>query len=94
MNNKVKQIYAPDEKFEIGITSIIVNGIEIKIYDKEKLLIELVKDSEKIPFDYYKEIINNYRIISDTLDMDKLSDYLSYYKNDMYLFSKIQKEVF
>ena len=94
MDNKVKQIYMPEDKFDIGITTIMVDGIKIKIYDKEKLLIELVKNSKNIPFDYYKEIINNYRSISDKLDMNKLSDYLNYYKNDIDLFLKIQKEVF
>jgi predicted transcriptional regulator of viral defense system len=94
MDNKVKQIYVPEDKFDIGITTIMVDGIKIKIYDKEKLLIELVKNSKNIPFDYYKEIINNYRSISDKLDINKLSDYLNYYKNDIDLFLKIQKEVF
>ena len=91
---KVKQIYISEDKFNIGVTTIKVDGIKIKIYDKEKLLIELVKNSKNIPFDYYKEIINNYRSISDKLDMNKLSDYLNYYKNDIDLFLKIQKEVF
>ena len=94
MDNKVKQIYVPEDKFDIGITTIMVDGIKIKIYDKEKLLIELVKNSKNVPFDYYKEIINNYRSISDKLDMNKLSDYLNYYQNDIELFLKIQKEVF
>ena len=94
MDNKVKQIYVPEDKFDIEITTIMVDEIKIKIYDKEKLLIELVKNSKNIPFDYYKEIINNYRSISDKLDMNKLSDYLNYYKNDIDLFLKIQKEVF
>lgn len=94
MDNKVKQIYISEDKFNIGATTIKVDGIKINIYDKEKLLIELVKNSKNIPFDYYKEIINNYRSISDKLDMNKLSDYLNYYKNDIDLFLKIQKEVF
>lgn len=93
-DSKVKQIYLPEDKFDLGISKITVDGIEISIYDKEKMLIELVKNSEKIPFDYYKEIINNYRNLSDKLDMNKISDYLNYYKNDINLFSKIQKEVF
>ena len=83
MDNKVKQIYVSEDKFNIGVTTIKVDGIKIKIYDKEKLLIELVKNSKNIPFDYYKKIINNYRSISD-----------NYYKNDIDLFLKIQKEVF
>ena len=94
MNNKVKQIYVPEDRFDIGVTTVMVDGIKIKIYDREKLLIELVKNSKDIPFDYYKEIINNYRSISDKLDMNKLSDYLNHYRNDIDLFLKIQKEVF
>lgn len=93
-DNKIKQIYIPEDKLNLGASKIVVDGIEISIYDKEKMLIELVKNSDKISFDYYKEIINNYRSISDKLDMNKLSDYLNYYKNDVDLFSKIQKEVF
>ena len=93
-DKKVKQIYMPEDKFDIGVTTIKVDGIKIKIYDKEKLLIELIKNSKNIPFDYYKEIIHNYRSISDKLDLNKLSDYLNYYKNDIDLFLKIQKEVF
>lgn len=60
MDNKAKQIYVSEDKFDIGVTTIKVEEIKIKIYDKEKLLIELVKNSKNIPFDYYKEIINNY----------------------------------
>ena len=62
--------------------------------DKERLLIDLIKNSDKIPFDYYKEIINNYREISNKLDINKISDYLCYYKHDLDLFIQIQKEVF
>ncbi|MBR3523875.1 MAG: hypothetical protein IKN87_04285 [Bacilli bacterium] len=93
-NNKVKQIYVPEDKLKLGITTIKVNGTSIKIYDKEKMLIELIKNNKKIPFDYYKEIINNYRLISNKIDMNKLSSYLGYYKNNIDIFLKIQKEVF
>ena len=94
IDNKVKQIYVPEDIFDVGISTIKVNGIEIKIYDKEKLLIELVKNSEKIPFDYYKEIINNYREIKDELNIKKISEYISNYAIEDYLYDVIIKEVF
>ena len=34
-------------------------------------------------FDYYKEIIRNYRDISYELDMYKIEEYLSLYKNNL-----------
>ena len=58
------------------------------------MLIELVKMRKRLPFDYYKEIINNYRKIVNSLDMEKLEYYLSFYKNQESLFDAIQREVF
>lgn len=93
-DKKIKQIYVSGDLFNLGVSHIVINGVEIKIYDKERLLIDLIKNSDKIPFDYYKEIINNYREISNKLDINKISDYLCYYKHDLDLFIQIQKEVF
>ena len=37
--------------------------------------IELVRYKSKLPFDYYKEIILNYRKLLPRLDMQKIQDY-------------------
>ena len=47
-----------------------------------------------MPFDYYKEIISNYRKIVSTLDSYKIANYISIYKNDNTLYDRIQSEVF
>ena len=64
------------------------------MYDKERLLIELIRKRASIPFDYYKEIILNYRYISEELDMYKIEEYVSLFKNEVNLFDIIQREVF
>ena len=64
------------------------------MYDKERLLVELIRKRKQIPFDYYKEIISNYRKISDDLDMYKIDEYLSLYKNDVNLSDVLMREVF
>ena len=38
---------------------------------------------KQIPFDYYKEIISNYRALVDELDMYKIEEYLALFKNDV-----------
>ena len=38
------------------------------------MLIELIRYKTKLPFDYYKEIIQNYRKILPRLDVQKLQD--------------------
>ena len=80
-NEKVKQIFTSDNLFEIGKSELYYNGVKIKIYNKERMLIELVRNKNSIEFDYYKEIINNYREIADELDINLLTNYLEYFSN-------------
>ena len=47
-----------------------------------------------MPFDYYKEIVSNYREIANELDMQKIEEYLSLFKNDINLSEALQREVF
>ena len=35
------------------------DGVDIVIYDKERLLVELIRNKRKFSFDFYKEIIEN-----------------------------------
>ena len=46
------------------------------------------------PHDIYKEIISNYRKIVNNLDMYKIEEYLSLFKNDVNLANILQMEVF
>lgn len=90
----IKQYFIDDELFEIGKTQLNVENVEIKIYDKERLLVELIRKKSQISFDYYKEIIANYRKIADKLDTFKISKYISHYKNEEKLYDRLQSEVY
>ena len=69
-NKRVKQYFVPE-----GIETADYKGYDIRIYNKERMLIELVRYKSKLPFDYYKEIILNYRKILPRLDIQKIQDY-------------------
>ena len=58
------------------------------------MLIELIKNKKSIPFDYYKEIILNYRNIVDDLQNWKIEQYLGNYSQEERILDIIQKEVF
>ena len=77
-----------------GKVNVQTNDGVINIYDRERLLIELIRKKKQIPFDYYKEIISNYRALVDELDMYKIEEYLTLFKNDMSLSNILQMEVF
>ena len=58
------------------------------------MLIELVRNKNSIAFDYYKEIIINYREIADEIDMSLLAEYLEKFTNGKNIFEIIHREVF
>ena len=93
INDKIVQTFMEDKYYDIGLTEIYYNNVKIKIYDKERLLIELVRNKNNISYDMYKEIINNYRQIIDDLNLLKLQTYLKNFKNNTKYLKIIQEEV-
>ncbi len=93
-DNRIKVVYYQDNLFEIGKSTLKVNNINIPIYDKERMLIELIRNRKNLGFDYYKEIINNYREIRETLSTTKIAEYISKFSIEDYLYDVIMKEVF
>lgn len=93
-NDKIEQIFMANHFFEIGKSKINYNNVKINIYNKERMLIELIRNKNAFAFDYYKEIISNYREIVDELDMSMLADYLEGFNNGKNIFETIHREVF
>ena len=73
---------------------VLIDGEKVKMYNRERLLVELIRKRNQIPFDYYKELISNYRKIVDDLDMYKIEEYLSLYKNESNIADVLLREVF
>ena len=65
----------------------------IRIYDRERMLIELMRFRSKMPMDYYKEIIQNYRKLAFELDFCLVEDYAALFKNGTTFMNMIQMEV-
>ena len=93
-DDEVVQYYLTDNILNQGKTQVEVQGALVNMYNKERLLIELIRKRASIPFDYYKEIIASYRKISYDLDMSKIEEYVSLFKNEISLFNILQREVF
>lgn len=93
-DSNIVQIRIPKEILNKGKEEVIIDGEKVKIYNKERLLVELIRKRNQIPFDYYKEIISNYRRISEDLDMYKIEEYLSLYKNGTNIADALLREVF
>jgi len=93
IDKRIIQTFGVDEYFLIGDGYIYYNNVKLRIYDKERMLIELVRNKNKISYDMYKEIISNYRNIVNELNFLKLQRYLEKFSNGSNLLKTIQEEV-
>jgi hypothetical protein len=90
----IKQSFQDKAIFSLGDSSLATPTGVVRIYDKERLLIELIRFQSRFPYDYYKEIIRNYRDTSSSLDPNKIARYTSHFKNGEKILRRILKEVF
>lgn len=65
----------------------------IRIYNKERMLVEVMRRQATIPLDYYREIISSYRNMPDSLDTRLVEDYLGLFKRQDLMFNILQREV-
>lgn len=95
-DDMVSQTYMKKEMFYIGRVKVETETGFFYIYDKERLLIEIIRHKSKLPYDFYKEVINNYRqlAIKQELDIINLLKYLSQITYGNELLSRIQETVF
>ena len=92
-SNNIKQFFYHENILQVGITTIIYQNVKMQIYDKERMLIELIRNKNTLPFDYYKEIIESYRKIIYELDIEKIQEYILLFPKSDYIMNVIQLEV-
>lgn len=90
---QIKQHFCRDDIFPIGISTMQYCGTTVRIYDKERMLIEVIRNKRHLPFDYYKEIIENYRKKTQMLDIEKLQEYIMFFPKRNYIWESIELEV-
>ena len=60
-DERVCQFFDNSNSLTMGVEKKNYSGTEIRIFNRERMLVELIRNKNKLPFDYYKEIIANYR---------------------------------
>ena len=93
-DKRIHQYYVLSDLLNIGVTTIERRDATIRIYDKERMLIELLRFKNKFPFDYYKEIIGNYRSLIYNLDIERIQDYAESFPRSKMISNALEMEVF
>ncbi len=76
------------------MTEIDYCGERVRIYDKERLLIETVRFRTKLLDDQYHEIIRSFRELREELYGAKMEDYLEKFPRRDLISRTIRNEVF
>jgi len=92
--DNVSLSFYSEKNFKTGFTKISYNKIEIPIYDKERLLIDLINYRNNYEPDYYKTIVEYYRKHIDEVDTVKLEQYAENFRNSDYLLKVFRAEVY
>lgn len=73
-DSRVVQYFDNSHSLDLGAEMKEYNGSTIRIFSRERMLVELVRHKKKLPFDYYKEIIASYRKLLYQLDIQAIEE--------------------
>lgn len=93
-DERIKNFFVPEEVLEVGVTTFDYDGAKIRIYDKERLLIDTARMKGRLPSDLYKEVVNGYRACRDSLDAAKFPLYLENFPHRDRIMRIIDEEVY
>lgn len=88
-----RQYFTEQELLNPGEVETDMGHGNVRIYNRERLLVEVMRRQAALPLDYYREIIDSYRRISEELDIRLVEDYMSLFKRQDAMFDILQREV-
>ena len=92
-DERIKQCFDNCRSMSLGVETIKYNSDDIKVFSKERLLIELIRNRTKFSFDYYKEIIGSYRKLIHDLDFQTIEEFANALPKTALVMNTIQREV-
>lgn len=92
-DTRVRQIYVRKDLFSLGLSEKMIDGISVRIYDRERMLIELLRNKNTMPHDLYKEILMNYREIINDLEIWRIQKYASVFPKSKMISKALDEEV-
>lgn len=92
-DDRVNQYFIPSHFLNQGAQIMMYKGYSIRIYGKERMLVELLRYKSKLSFDYYKEFLLNYRKILPQLNIQEIQDYAVEAPKSSKIMETLQMEV-
>lgn len=94
VDERVEQSFVPSGTLMTGATETVVLDEHLRIYDKERLLIETMRFRTKLPYDLYREVIGSFRNMRNELYGTRIDDYLREFPRRKSIIEAIRREVY
>lgn len=94
MDKRILQIYIRDDLLMLGVIEKLINGVAVKIYDRERMLVELLRNKNSMPYDLYKEVVGNYRKIIEELQIWRIQEYAEIFPKSKLVKKALEEEIF
>lgn len=91
---KARQQYIRADLLYLGAQREKIEDYTIVVYDRERMLIELLRNKSYLPRDYYKEILSNYRRIISDLEIWRVQEYAAKFPKSALICKTLAEEVF
>ena len=93
-DSRIIQYFDNSDSLDLGTEQKEYDGSIIRIFSRERMLVELVRHKKKLPFDYYKEIIASYRKLLYQLDIQAVEEYAEKLPKTKLVMETLRMEVF
>ena len=92
-DKRVIQIFENSDNLMLGAEKSKYSDVNILMYNRERMLVELLRNKNKLPFDYYKEIIENYRKIINDTNIRLIQEYIDVMPKRNMIMNALEMEV-
>ncbi|MBO4540874.1 MAG: hypothetical protein J5736_02750, partial [Bacilli bacterium] len=92
---KVAQSFMTNDIARIGVAEVKTERGVIRVYDKERMLIELFRLKSRFPPDYFREVVNSYRALAkqEGIDFRTLASYCRRFKKGPSIKARIEEVI-
>lgn len=79
--SNVEQFFYSNTRLDDNSIHYIKDSLEVNVFSRERLLVELIRNKKRFNQEYYKEVYDNFLRISDSLDEELVIKYAKMYRN-------------
>lgn len=92
-DDEYRQYFMRADLLACGVNEVEVDGQPVRMFSKERMLVELLRNHSKLSYSYYRELINAYRDEIYRLNMRTVDECIGLFRKTAKLEEMLEREV-